>query len=54
LVGLVATNLAILVATRSPRSAVVASVIATALAVILVLGAVGSVEQLNGLGNGVD
>jgi len=54
LAGLVAVNLVIAAATRSMQSALVAVAITTALAVLLVLGAVGFVEGLNELGNGVD
>jgi hypothetical protein len=54
LFGLMAANLVIAAATRSVRSTLVAVAITTALAVILVLGAVGLVESLNELGNGVD
>jgi len=54
LAGLVAVNLVIAAATRSMRSALVASAITTALAVFLVLGAAGFVEGVNELGNGVD
>jgi hypothetical protein len=54
LVGLVAVNLAIAAATRSMRNTLVAVAITTALAVFLVLDAVGFVEGLNGLGNGAD
>lgn len=54
LVGLVAVNLAIAAATRSMRSTLVAVAITTALAVFLVLGAVGLVEELNEFFDGVD
>jgi hypothetical protein len=54
LAGLVAVNLAIAAATRSTGSALVAVAITTALAVFLVLGAVGFVAGVNELGNGVD
>jgi len=54
LAGLVAVNLVIAAATRSMRSTLVAVAITTALAVFLVLGAVGFVEGLDRLGNGVD
>jgi ABC-type enterochelin transport system permease subunit len=54
LAGLVAANLVIAAATRSMRSTLVAVAITTALAVCLILGAVGFVEGLNELGNGLD
>ena len=54
LAGLVFVNVAIVVATRSMRSAFVAVAITTALALILVIGATGLVESLNELGGGVD
>jgi hypothetical protein len=54
LAGLVAANLVIAAATRSMRSTLVAVAITTALAVFLILGAVGFVEGLEELGNGVD
>lgn len=54
LAGLVFVNVAIVLATRSMRSALVAIAITTALALLLVLGATGLVESLNDLGGGVD
>ena len=54
LAALVAVNLVIAAATRSIQSALVAVAITTALAVFLVLGAVGFVEALDAFGNGVD
>ena len=54
LVGLVAVNLVIAAATRSMRGTLVAVAITTALAVFLVLSAVGFVEGLNEFFNGVD
>lgn len=54
LVGLVAVNLVIAASTRSMRTTLVAVAITTALALILVPGAVGFVDELNALGNGVD
>jgi hypothetical protein len=54
LVGLVAVNFAIAAATRSIWSTLVAVAITTALAVAVVLGAVGLVEGLNELSGGAD
>jgi hypothetical protein len=54
LAGLVAVNLVIAAATRSTKSALLAVAITTALAVLLVLGAVGFVAGVNELVNGVD
>ena len=54
LVGLVTVNLAIAAATRSMRGTLVPVAITTALAVLIVLGAVGFVEQLDAFFGGVD
>lgn len=54
LAGLVIINLAIFVANRSMRSALVASLITSVLALFLVLGAVGLVNSLNEMLVGLD
>lgn len=54
LAGLVIIDLAILAANRSMRSALVASLISSALALLLVLGAVGLVNYFNEVFVGLD
>lgn len=54
LAGLVFVNVAIVLATRSMRSALVAIAITTALALFLIIGATDLVESLNELSGGVD
>jgi hypothetical protein len=54
LVGLVALNLAIAATTRSVRSTLMVAAFTVLVAAAVVLGAVGIVEDLDALGNGVD